>query len=241
MITSEQLNQIKLEAIEAYPYEAIWFLTKMGGLYQVENIHPEPEEHFSVSGMDSLQAQKEGLLAVIHSHCDKPEVPSKLDMELQERLAIPCGIISTNGKMATNINWLGDQSQPLIGRTFAHGTADCYSIVRDYYFQKKGVVLQDVPREWQWWNSGEENYLADLFASRGFYEIPMSQAKEGDVALIRVRGPVIHHCGVVVGNDLLLHHPGADEPVDKSKLSIEEPIYRYLPYVEKFVRFKELC
>lgn len=228
---------IRRQAKQAYPHEGVWLVTEQGGTYQVDNIHEQPADFFMVSAADSLQAMREGLKAVVHSHCDGYPVPSAEDMTLFDRLRVPCGILETDGTNCTEINWMVNEIQPLEGRPFSHGTADCYSIVRDYY-RLAGVEIADVPRNWLWWESGE-NLLDELFESRGFFEVPANQAKEGDVWFAQVRGPVIHHCGILLDNDLILHHPGSGDPVDRTKLSIKEPMFRYMPYFKKFLRHKD--
>lgn len=233
------LELIREQAKAAYPNEAVWLLTEKGGLYQVDNVHEQPSSFFKVSAHDSMVATMEGLKAVIHSHCDGYPVPSAEDMQLFDNLRIPCGIVETDGVNCTAINWMVDEVQPLEGRPFSHGTADCFSIVRDYY-RLKGIDVADVPRNWLWWEEGE-NLLDELFQSRGFFEIPANQAREGDVWFAQVRGPVIHHCGILLDNDLILHHPGSGDPIDPSKLSVREPMFRYMPYFKKFLRHKELA
>ena len=232
------LELIQQQAIEAYPNEAIWFVTD-DGCYQVENIHEDPENFFLASAADSLQAIQNNLKAVIHSHCDGYPVPSAEDMRLHEKLAVPCGILETNGISATEISWMSKLLKPLEGRSFMHGISDCFSIVKDYY-TLRGVNLEEVPRDWLWWEKGD-NFLEELFSSRGFVEVQANEAREGDAWVAQIRGPVIHHCGILLGNDLILHHPGSGDPVDRTKLSIQEPIYRYLPYIKKFLRHKELA
>lgn len=230
------MGLIQEQAIASYPNEAVWLITEKDGCYQVDNVHEDPQEYFRVSAGDSLTATRNGLLAVLHSHCDGHPVPSAADISLREKLGVPCGILNTDGATISEITWMSDAIAPLEGRTFAHGTSDCFSIVKDYY-SLQGIKLADVPRDWMWWENGQ-NLLDELFESRGFREVPSSEAKEGDVWFAQVRGPVIHHCGILLANDLILHHPGAGEPIDHSKLSIKEPIYRYLPYIKKFLRYE---
>jgi proteasome lid subunit RPN8/RPN11 len=225
---------LRKEAVAAYPNETLWLVTEAKGCYQVENIHEDPENFFRAPAQDSAAAMQEGLLAVVHSHCDQAEVPSQQDMELQMKLQVPCGILSTDGENSSQILWYSDEVQPLEGRSFSHGVADCYSIVKDYY-KLKGVDLGEVPRSWQWWETGD-NFLEELFEDFGFYEISASEVREGDVWLAQIRSPVIHHCGIILDNDLILHHPGSHDPIDRTKLSIKEPIYRYLPHIKKFLR-----
>lgn len=228
------LELIRKQAEATYPEEAVWFVTESKGLYQVENIHEDPENFFRVSSLDSLKATQEGLLAVIHSHCDGDPVPSAADMSLQIRLDVPCGILNTDGTNTSAITWMDGNLQPLERRPFIHGIADCYSVVRDYY-RMNSVELPEVPRDWQWWEEGN-NFLEDLFAEFGFYEVSADEAREGDMWFAQIRGPVLHHCGILLDNDLILHHPGSGEPIDLSKLSVIEPVYRYLPYIKKFLR-----
>ncbi|HKM08359.1 MAG TPA: NlpC/P60 family protein [Sphaerochaeta sp.] len=231
------LPLLKSQAEAAYPEEAVWLVTEKDGCYQVDNVHEDPFNFFRVSSADSMEATMSGLIAVIHSHCDQAQVPSAADMSLAIKLEVPCGILSTNGEQSTDIHWMTQEIQPLEGRPFAHGTADCYSVVKDYY-ALNGVNLPEVPRDWQWWEEGH-NFLEDLFTPFGFYEVSASEAREGDTWLAQIRGPVYHHCGILLDNDLILHHPGSGEPIDPTKLSIREPVYRYLPYIKKFLRHKD--
>lgn len=228
------VEKLREEAKEAYPLEAVWLITEAKGCYQVENVHETPEHFFRVSARDSATASLEGLLGVIHTHCDEPEVPSKADMELQIKLGVPCGIISTDGENASDILWHTDEIQPLEGRSFAHGVADCYSVVRDFY-RLNGVELPEVPRNWQWWEEGD-NFLEELFEEFGFYEVSDKEVREGDMWFAQIRSPVLHHCGIMLDNDLILHHPGSHEPIDRTKISLKEPVYRYLTHIKKFLR-----
>lgn len=226
-------EQIQLEAIAAYPKEAVWLVTE-SGTYQVENIHEQPEEFFAVSLQDTLAAQENGLLRVIHSHCDGHAVPSAADMRTQMLMGVPWGVLNTNGEVATGIQWWGEDSIPsLEGRSFIHAISDCYSLVRDYY-RLQGREVEDVPRDWQWWESSD--LLSESFSGLGFVEISASEAREGDAWISQMRNLTPHHCGIILDNDLILHHPGSGYPVDQGKLSVIEPIYRYLPYIVKYVR-----
>lgn len=238
MITEVELEKIKEDAIATYPEEAVWLVTEEKGCYQVKNIHEDPTNFFRISADDSLAATLSGLLAIVHSHCDAPEVPSKEDMELFDKVNVPCGIVSTDGEWTSDILWLTNETPELVGRPFIHGISDCYTLSRDYY-KTKGIHLPLVPRNWNNWENNSDDYMENLFKSMGFHEVPKSEAREGDGWLAIIRGSATHHCGILLDNDLILHHPGASEPIDRSKLSVIEPIYRYMPFITKFIRFKE--
>lgn len=235
MITLEQELLIRQQAIETFPEEGVWLVTEKG-CRQVENIHEHPTKFFQVSPEDSLKASREGLLAVIHSHCEGTAAPSAEDMALFEQLQIPCGILSTDGESTSDFVWMTNDIPELEGRGFIHGVSDCFSLARDYY-RLQGIELDYIPRDWNWWATGD-NLIEDLFEANGFYEISKDEAREGDGWLCQIRGDVIHHCGIYLGNELILHHPGANQPIDSSKLSVKEPIFRFLPYITKFVRYR---
>lgn len=228
-------DTIRQEAIAAYPLEAVWLVTSEG-FYQVENVHEEPENYFKVSLQDTVQAHKKGIIAVIHSHCDGAPVPSADDMQSQVLMGVPWGVLNTDGETATPITWWGGEDIPALeDRPFIHGVSDCYSLVRDY-FRLQGRNVPEVPRDWEWWESSD--LLTEAYQGVGFEKIPAEDAREGDVWVAQVGGNVPHHCGVLLDNDLILHHPGSGEPLDKGKLSIREPIYRYLPFIVMYWRLK---
>ena len=230
------MQDIRDEAIAAYPHEAVWLITK-AGTKRVDNTHEDPENFFRVSLQDTIAATREGLLSVVHSHCDGWAVPSAEDMHAQALSGVPWGVLSTDGNTASEITWWGEDAvPPLEGRGFVHGVSDCYSLVRDYY-RLKGIVLDEVPRNWQWWDT-DQNLIVDQFELLGFKQVPLNDVQEGDTWVSQVRNKSPHHCGIVLANDLILHHPGAGDPIDNSKMSIIEPIYRYLPYIAMFLRLK---
>ena len=234
----QYMEQMKTEAEEMYPQEAVWLITRKG-CRLVDNLAENTEESFRVSEQDTFLAYKEGLLAVVHSHCDEPVAPSKLDMEGQELSGVTWGIIQVvEGNYRRHI-WWGDDvpRQPLLGRIFIHGVSDCWNLVRDFYAEH-GVKLGIVPRVWQAWI--DRSPFEDLWEEFGFVEVPRSQAQYGDMIYIKVRGDHTHHCGVMVGDEEFLHHPGSDEPYNESRLSIKENVHRYMPYITRVLRHPDM-
>lgn len=252
----EHYVKMMAEAVDAYPKEAVWFITERG-CWQAENISPEPEARFSVSDADTLRALSEGMLAVVHSHPDLPPCPSEADMRAQIASDVPWGIISTNGSHATPPQWWGSDTPvpDLRNRGFVHGVTDCYSLIRDYYRIEMGVLLPEYPRSWDWWSKGEgreepQNLYMEGFASAGFVEIPMHQNTEhflglesapqpGDMWFTQMFCPVPNHAGVYLGNDLCLHHLSGRKPIDPTRLALEEPIYRWANHITHWFRHKE--
>lgn len=158
---------------------------------------------------------------VIHSHPNGPYFPSKADMECQMTGSVPWAIIVLDAeRIGSPIIW-GDQAPipNVIGREFMHGVTDCYSLVRDCFRLGKDelaaqdikdwpftpVKLLDLPRNDSWWNDGEDLYEKN-FLRAGFVRIDASEAKPGDVFLMKIRSQTSNHAGVLVSSDLILHH-----------------------------------
>lgn len=229
--------QIRQEAIEAFPCEAVWLITS-AGCRQVPNTHENPEEFFSISEQDTCRAMAEGLLAVVHSHPSNIAAPSASDMQSQINTGVPWGVLGTDGVNATEVAWWGEgvPVQPLLGRGFRHGVTDCYSLIRDYYRIEKGATLPEFPRNWRWWE-GESNFFAEDYPSAGFKRIDESEARPGDVWLAQIRSEVPNHGGILLENGLALHQIGGTVPVDDSRLSAREPIFRYHRHITHWLRY----
>lgn len=232
----EYEDKIKAEAIKSYPEEAVWLITN-SGCKKVKNISPTPTKTFKVSKQEMGKAIASGLLAVVHSHPDYPDCPSESDMKGQIASGVPWGVVATNGEITTDIRWWGEniERKPLIGRGFCHGINDCYGLIRDYYRQELGISLVDFPRDWEWWLNGKDLYQ-DGIVPAGFRKIEQAEATVGDMWIAQVRSPVPNHGGILLENGLALHHPCGNNPVDPTRLSIREPIGRWLPHITLWLR-----
>lgn len=229
-------KKIREQAAKAYPEEGVWLITKKG-CRQVKNVHADPLNHFKVGIADLAKANSQGLLAVVHSHPDRPNVPSAADMRGQINCAVPWGILTSSADGCTSIRWWGGEPAPLIGRPFVHGVTDCYALIKDYYKVERGVDIPEFPRDWNWWNEGEDLFMQG-FESAGFRKISQLEAQAGDVWLARMRSPVVNHGGILLDGALMLHQIGnPNKPVDESRLSAREPMSRYLDHVHIWLRY----
>ena len=236
----QYLEQIREQALQTYPNEAVWVVTTKG-LRQLENVHEKPQEHFSISPADNAAAFMDGLLAVVHSHVNGLHYPSVHDMQRQVASGVPWGIVMCDGVASSKIRWWGGNTaetvEPLYTRTFCHGVTDCYAAVRDFYLVELGKALPEYPREWMWWAT-DADLIGEGFEAAGF-SVVKDQPRPNDVWLAKMRGDKLNHCGVLLQNDLTYHHPGSDVAVNDSKKAVVEPIYRYLRHVALWVRHKD--
>tara|TARA_R100001086_G_scaffold236302_1_gene159677 strand:+ start:144 stop:887 length:744 start_codon:yes stop_codon:yes gene_type:complete len=246
MIYKTLIPEIKEYFLEKYPEEACVFITP-DGVVKVDNIHSEPESNFKID-QSTFVGLNENALAFIHSHPDWYPVPSERDMRSQISSAIPWGIISvTKGQVCSDITWFGDQVPitELKGRPFVHGVTDCYAIIRDWMRLERKITIPDFPRDWEWWMKGQNLYM-DGFAKAGYSIVPQEQIQDegpatGDVffASIGRNVKVINHGGIYTGNGLGLHHITSEKPYDVSRLSFEEPVQRWLKYINMWVRYDD--
>lgn len=239
---TEHTEQIRAEAITGYPFERVWLITAKG-LMSVDNVAEDPANYFEVAPAALVKARKAGLLAIVHSHVNGLHYPSEADMANQVANGVPWGLLTTDGVGASEIRWWGgntpDQIEDLEGRTFCHGTADCYALVRDYYRVKLDITLPEFPRKWRWWD--DQNLLADGFATAGFYQVHDPREHDVWLASFGSMTSTLNHCGVYLGNDLTHHHPGAGTPISTSRRAVITPISRYLPNINLWVRHKDLA
>lgn len=238
MLTIEQTQYVRDESIKAYPHEAIFLLTEEKGLYKVTNVADDTTKEFRVSSGDMQHALTENLLAVIHSHPDFEPCPSEADMHSQLAVDVTYGICATDGVNATNINyWGGIEKAPLIGRGFIHGIQDCYSLIKDYYESELNIELNEFPRSWEWWNKGQDLYSSNVI-DEGF--IRVDEPQMGDMIFMQIRSDVPNHGAIYVGNDLILHHITSSKAVDETRISTQEPIYRYHNFITHYYRHKSM-
>jgi cell wall-associated NlpC family hydrolase len=223
---------IREHAKAEYPKESCGVI-KNGVYIPLVNRAENPKEEFD---FDPAVLTEEGIQAIVHSHPDGPDHPSRADMEQQMATGLLWGLVCTDGKETTPPWWWGPgvETPPLIGREFRHGPVgsdgkgDCYALVRDWYKINMGLELPEYPRDNQWWDTGEDMYRAN-FAASGFEPISLERIQIGDGILAHVLSNVPNHAGVYVGNGLILHHL-------PNRLSREEPLMRWKNLITHVLR-----
>lgn len=181
-----------------------------------KNVHDEPERYFHIrkQTVASHMASKT-LRAVFHSHPHaQGPVPfaSRADMVGQIDTGVPWVLLHQVGDGSwTGPWWWGDQLPvaPLIGRPFVSGVYDCYSNVRSYFKLERDILIKDYVREHEWWLDPEQsNLFIDGFEEAGFREINFPDMVPGDCVIGCIMGNRAgpNHCGVYLGDNLLLHH-----------------------------------
>lgn len=215
---TETLANIKRHAEKEYPNEACGLVVVRQGRekYRPCKNFALDSEHFIISAQDYAEAEEQGdIVAVVHSHPDAPATPSEADKVSCEVSGLVWHIVSVD-----SINGIPTASElvalepcgyraPLVGRQFFHGVLDCYSLIRDWYQQTRGIVLKQFDRADDWWNDGKSDLYTQGFPEAGFVSVGSeAELQEGDVLLMQIRSNngVPNHAAIYLGDGLILHH-----------------------------------
>lgn len=208
MIEQSNREKIIAHAKEEYPRECCGLLVVVKGREQYVKCLNTADTgvRFVMRAEDYADAEKLGAVtAVVHSHPDMPARASETDLVSCETTGVAWYILSY-----PNIEWCKivptGYRAPLIGRQFAYGILDCFTLIRDWYREERQIELADYPaRKDKWWDRGENLFLENLSAW-GFSPIT-DESKLGDVVLMTIgKSEVPNHAGILVGQNLLLHH-----------------------------------
>ncbi|MYA09818.1 MAG: hypothetical protein F4060_02440 [Holophagales bacterium] len=251
------LAAIRRHAVAEWPRESVGVIDDLGRYRIVPNIAADPEAGFELPADLYLW----DVAAIVHSHPNGAEFPSRTDMESQIAAGVLYGIVPVSkwfadgpcrGRWADPYGSVSnlivgepffwpDTGRPYLGRPYRHGVTDCYTLLRDWYRRERGLELPAVAYDWRWDESDAELDLYTSWRRRlDWAEIDPAEAQPGDAVLFRMAGSeVANHAGVLLEGGLLLHHP-SPKPYDPTCLSRRTPLGRLTRYVAEVVRPPEI-
>lgn len=166
------------------------------------NIADDPGDTFIMHPGDRAAAEDAGdVLAVFHSHPGASSEPSPADRLGCDADGVVWHILGADGWSTITP---AEQREPLLGRTFAWGSSDCFGLIRDWYAVERGITLPDFPRAAGDFLAGRDLYR-EGFPRAGFVEC-RGDPLPGDVLLFRIEAQVPDHGAIYLPGDKILHH-----------------------------------
>jgi proteasome lid subunit RPN8/RPN11 len=225
-LTQQQTAAIRAAAEAAFPIEACGFVLRTGEVITCTNTATLPDT-FTISAAETAQYLDDALCSW-HSHIQFPRL-SEADIRASKALNLPYAVWDCSSSL---LFWLDpSQDAGLLSRPWAYGVHDCYSAVRDWYWQQHVYAMNDYPRQYEGeWNDRGFTHFEDNFAAEGFIKLPPTAVlQRGDVLLMRIRNDTsCNHVAVLedpAANQLYQHLVGR-----LSGLSTYSPYFREQTY-----------
>jgi len=197
-------QEIINHAKECYPRESCGLIVIVKGrkIYKpCRNIASGVQ--FAIHPQDFIDAEDAGVIdTVVHSHPNCSPMPSPADLIGCEQSGLKWLIMSYPSGNVYEFAPSG-YVMPLYGRSFEHGTVDCFTFIRDYYKQELNIDMPNYTRADNWWLAGENHYI-DRAKDAGFY--PVTDLQINDIILMQVGSKVPNHGAVYVGGNKIAHH-----------------------------------
>jgi len=196
-----------------------------------ENLSESPDEFFVIDPDNWADCEDEGeLIGIIHSHPYGSALPSDADKASCEHLGLPFYIYSVEQK-----NWVDFEpsgyTSGLYGRTWIWGKHDCWSLVTDYFLNKKQINLKFWERPKSIKTFCENPYFEKVLTGSGFKEVSKDNIINDDVLLMQGPDEKLNHVALYIGDQTILHHNirqlSCRELYDLRYIEATKKVYRY--------------
>ncbi len=213
MINNHLKTEIKKHALEQPDKEVCGLILVSGDqtfIYKCKNVATNPSRYFELSSLDYIRAWQEGKNHIVgFYHSQKSPIPSMVDVINFNNHKIPSYIYSFDIDEVFEVSGSYLQYKKYLGRPFEIGVTDCFSLVRDFYKEERGIEIFNYPRHDGWYEENPD-IIMDNYKKEGFINVKLENVMHGDVVEFHR-----YHFGIYLSGDFLLHHP-------RSKYSVIE-------------------
>ena len=192
------------------PNEACGLLAVYKGkekYFPCKNLAEEKDEYFIIDPDDWVKTEDKGeIIAVIHSHPNYPPYPSDADLASCEYLDLPFYIVTPETQQWHYFEPSG-YKKGLIGREWVWDIQDCWSLVTDWYKEKKNIEIKHWPRPSSPQEFEQNPYFEKVITGSGFIELDDNvDLQVGDVLLMDSSQNKLSHVALYIGDQTILHH-----------------------------------
>lgn len=215
------IEEIKQHFEAEYPREGCGVIAVVKGkkrFFPCKNV-AEDDNNFVLCSKDWFRIKQQAdIIAIVHSHPDATNEPSKSDINNCNAIGLPYYIFSYP-EMELNIVQPKKNFTPLLGREYEFGVRDCFEAMRDWLADEGIDIPPREPFEDDWWEKEDLNYFSEENI-KNWNHVKVEEAQKNDVLIFQVEANVPNHCGVYLGKDVFYHHA-------VNRLSCRENLYPF--------------
>ena len=191
------------------PNESCGLLLNIKGkerYYPCRNLSMTAFQCFIIDPEDYIKADNTGdIIGVVHSHPVTPPVPSQSDKVACEQSGLIWHIVNPKTESWGYLKPTGYKA-PILGREWAWGVTDCYTLVRDWYKEKLNINLIDWQRPTTLEDFNKEPMFEKCAEETGFREIrPDEKLIDGDLLFMSIFSNNLNHVAIFIDGDVLHH------------------------------------
>ena len=206
------------------PNESCGLLLNIRGkekYFPCRNLSQTSFQCFILDPEDYVRADNTGdIVAVVHSHPVTPPVPSQSDKVACEQSNLKWYIVNPKTESWGYLEPTGYKA-PILGREWAWGVTDCYTLVRDWYKEKLNINLIDWHRPTTLEDFNKDPMFDKCAEETGFRELtPDEKLINGDLLFMSIFSNNLNHVAIFLDGDVLHHLT--------DRLSCKEPYSEWL-------------
>tara|TARA_R100000353_G_scaffold123086_1_gene87450 strand:+ start:168 stop:872 length:705 start_codon:yes stop_codon:yes gene_type:complete len=220
-----------------FPDESCGLLAIIEGekkYWPCKNLSNENFDYFIMDPEDYAKCEDQGeVIGLIHSHPHGSPYPSETDKAGCEFSGLEWHIYSLENKNWHSFKPSDWKPETLIGREWAWGLQDCWSLICDYYKEKLNIEIKKWPRPKTIKSFAENPYFEKVLYGSGFKKIDFDEIQKNDVLLMKGAYEKLNHVALYIGDQTILHHVigklSCREIYNLEYQQITKKIFRYDP------------